>query len=124
MTAADTIIQQIDAPNAAEIPLGPIAQIPAGEGREFSIGSTLIAVFHARNGEVYATQAQCPHRNGPLADGLLGGSTLVCPFHAWKFDLTTGKPLLGECEIAVYPVRLATDGQIFITLGENGNAAA
>ena len=101
---------------ATEYALGSLSQLPAGEGREFPIGETLIAVFHARNGKVYATQALCPHRNGPLADGLLGGSTLICPFHAWKFDLTTGNPLLGDCAITVYPVRLSNDGQIWVTL--------
>ena len=109
----------IEPTEATEFLLGPISQIPAGEGREFAVGDTLVAIFHARNGEVYATQALCPHRSGPLADGLLGGSTLICPFHAWKFDLMTGKPLFGECEIAVYPVRLSDDGQIFVTFSSN-----
>ena len=103
MMTTDKIIQQIDAPTVTEYALGSVTQIPPGEGREFTVDGLLLAVFHARSGAVYATQATCPHRNGPLADGLLGGSTLVCPFHAWRFDLTTGKPLLGECAIAVYP---------------------
>ena len=110
-----TILEETETPAATEYALGSIAQIPAGEGREFPISDTLIAVFHARSGAVYATQALCPHRNGPLSDGLLGGSTLICPFHAWKFDLTTGKPLLGDCAITVYPVRLSNDGQIWVT---------
>jgi len=109
-------VKQAETPTVTEYALGPLAQIPSGEGREFPIGAALIAVFHARNGEVYATQALCPHRNGPLSDGLLGGSTLICPFHAWKFDLTTGAALLGDCAIAVYPARLSNDGQIFVTL--------
>ena len=119
MTTIEKIIETSNTaatPNAAEYRLGPVSQIPPGEGREFPIGGALIAVFHARNGAVYATQATCPHRNGPLADGLLGGSTLVCPFHAWKFDLTTGKPLLGDCALTIYPVRLSGDEQIFVTL--------
>ena len=116
MTTAEKPIEPNDAPDGAEHALGSVAQIPPGEGREFTVGETLIAVFHARNGAVYATQALCPHRNGPLADGLLGGATLVCPFHAWKFDIATGKPLLGDCAIAVYPVRLSDDGRIFVTL--------
>ena len=119
-----TILEEAETPPATEYALGSLAQIPAGEGREFPIGAALIAVFHARNGAVYATQALCPHRNGPLADGLLGGSTLVCPFHAWKFDLTTGKPLLGDCAITIYPVRLSSDGQIFVRLEDAADNAA
>ena len=65
---------------------------------------------HTRKG-VYATQAECPHRQGPLADGLIGGATVVCPFHAWKFDLTTGEALMGQCGIQTYPVRLSEVGR-------------
>ena len=72
---------------------------------------TGITVFHTRKG-VYATQAECPHRQGPLADGLLGGATVVCPFHAWKFDLTTGEALLGQCGIQTYPVRVTEAGEV------------
>ena len=96
--------------------LGPLAQIPLGEGRNFNIGALHIAVFHARHGEIYATQAECPHRVGPLADGLLGGSTLVCPLHGWKFDLATGATTNGECGLKTYPVEVSAAGDILLTL--------
>jgi len=99
-----------------EIALGPIGQIPPGEGRNFEVQGRRIAVFHTRIGEVFATQAECPHRVGPLADGLLGGTTLVCPLHAWKFDLRTGEALYGNCGLATYPVRMSETGEIFLTL--------
>src|SRR5690349_13038116 len=89
--------------------VGPLALIPRGEGRLFNIGGQQVAIFHARTGAVYATQAACPHRSGPLADGLLGGSILVCPLHGWKFDLTTGEPMLGTCSVATYPVHLTAN---------------
>lgn len=95
--------------------LGPLAAIPPGEGREFALGGNLIAVFHTRSGAVYATQALCPHRQGPLIDGLVGGTTLICPFHSWKFDLATGEALLGQCALETYPVRLDGD-EIVLTL--------
>ena len=101
---------------SAEYSLGPLAAIPPGEGRQFQIAGHDIAVFHARNGNVYATQAFCPHQAGPLADGLLGGSIIVCPFHAWKFDLTTGQPLLGTCGVQTYPARVGEDGMIVLSL--------
>lgn len=97
-----------------EYRLGPLSAIPPGEGRQFHIGGRDIAVFHARNGQAYATQAFCPHQAGPLADGLLGGTTLVCPFHAWKFDLATGQPLLGTCGLQTYTVRLDDDGIVYV----------
>ncbi len=73
-------------------------------------------MFRTRGGVVYATQALCPHRDGPLIDGLLGGTTLVCPLHAWKFDLATGRPVNGDCGLATFPVRLTEAEQIMLTL--------
>jgi nitrite reductase (NADH) small subunit len=98
-----------------EVKLAPLNAIPPGEGRNFSAGGQRIAVFHTRAGQVFATQADCPHRGGPLADGLVGGTTLICPLHAWKFDLTTGEPLMGECSLRTYPVRLDEDQQIMVS---------
>jgi nitrite reductase (NADH) small subunit len=75
-----------------------------------------IAVFHTRAGELFATQATCPHRGGPLADGLLGGCTLICPLHGWKFDLANGAVLRGECGLTTYAVRVSTALQIVVQL--------
>ena len=96
--------------------LGSVEQIPPGEGREFLVEGQRIAVFRLRSGAVRATQADCPHKQGPLVDGLVGGGTVVCPFHAWKFDLTTGLPVFGDCAIAVFPVSLAPGGDILMEM--------
>ena len=56
-----------------------------------------IAVFRCRSGEVYATEAECPHRGGPLADGLVGGHSVICPLHGFVFDLRTGEAAGQEC---------------------------
>ena len=74
-----------------------------------------IAVFHTRAGGVYATQALCPHRQGPLADGLIGGTTLLCPLHAWKFDLATGEALDGRLRPEDLPDPAGADGEMWLT---------
>ena len=56
----------------------------ASDGRD-------VAVFRCRSGEVYATEAECPHRGGPLADGLVGSHSVICPLHGFVFDLRTGE---------------------------------
>ena len=99
-----------------QINLGSISQVPLGEGRNFRVGPLRIAIFHTRLGEVFASQADCPHRVGPLADGLMGGNTLVCPLHAWKFDLATGRTENGDCGLEIYPVYLSSDNEIILTL--------
>jgi nitrite reductase (NADH) small subunit len=96
------------------ITLGPIETIPKGEGRAFATGRGTLAVFRDRDGAVYATQAECPHRGGPLADGLLGGGTLICPLHSLKFDLRTGQAAGGDCALRVYPARLDEHGQVLV----------
>lgn len=99
--------------------LGSIEQIPLGEGREFLVGGERITVFRLRNGSVYATQALCPHRQGPLADGIVGGEIVVCPYHAWKFHLGTGMGLPtnpGEGCLRTYPVSVDARGDILLTV--------
>ena len=96
--------------------LGPVSQIPEGEGRTFRIGETEIAVFRTRGGALYATQAECPHRKGPLADGLVGHDTLVCPLHEWSFDLSSGVARQGSCGLQVYPIRQDADGTLVVTM--------
>lgn len=49
-----------------------------------------------------------------IADGLLGGTTLICPLHAWKFDLENGTAIMEECAIKTYEARVDRDGQVLI----------
>ncbi len=102
--------------NMKELKLGPLSAIPLGEGRNFSVFGERIAVFRTRGGQVFATQAECPHRAGPLADGLVGGTTLICPLHAWKFDLATGNPLMGDCGVRTFPIHVDEAGQLVVSL--------
>jgi nitrite reductase (NADH) small subunit len=96
----------------AERVLCRLVEIPPGEGRTFDVGGERIAVFHTRAGDVFATAADCPHKGGPLADGLVGATTVTCPLHDRVYDLRSGEELSGECDIAVYPVTINPDGEI------------
>ena len=97
--------------------LGALEQIPRGEGRTFVVDGTEIAVFRTHGDQVLACQAACPHLGGPLADGMLGGTTIMCPLHDRMYDLTTGRVITGECDIAVYPARAGDDGTIRVRMG-------
>ena len=97
--------------------LGPIGRIPMGEGREYQVAGELIAIFRERQGRLYAVQAQCPHRAGPLADGIIGGGKVICPLHALKFDLDSGGPVGHECaSLKTYCVELNDRDEILLTL--------
>ncbi len=94
--------------------IASIEAIPSGEGRVFMVDETPIAVFHGRSGRGYATQANCPHKEGPLADGIVGGSVLICPLHGWKFNLESGEG--PDCRITTYPVTVDSDGRILLEI--------
>lgn len=96
---------------------GPVDRIPLGEGRNVRIAGEEIAIFRTRLGRVYATQAACPHRGGPLADGIVGGSRVICPLHSYAFELATGEPVRDACPaLRTYPVTVGEDGMISLRL--------
>jgi nitrite reductase (NADH) small subunit len=92
-----------------------VGQIPPGEGRSFVVAGVEIAVFHTREGHVFATQAHCPHKGGPLADGLTDGATVVCPLHDRVFSLTSGAGIGNDCSVAVYAARVS-EGLVYVEM--------
>jgi nitrite reductase (NADH) small subunit len=102
---------------ARQVNLGPVDRIPLGEGRTYAIDGLDVAVFRPRSGGLFATQAHCPHASGPLADGFIGNGTVVCPFHAYRFDLATGCPQGNACApLTTYPAGVTGGGDILVTL--------
>lgn len=100
----------------SEVNVGPLSAIPPGEGRAFAVAGERIAIFNTRHGEVFAVQAECPHKGAPLADGLVGGTTVICPLHSWKFDLADGGVLMGDCGLKTYAARLDAQGRVLVTV--------
>ena len=64
-------------------------EIPEGTGKIIEAGARTIAVFHA-NGEFYAIDNSCLHQGGPLGEGEVYGTRVVCPWHGWEYDVSTG----------------------------------
>ena len=64
----------------------PCESIPLREGRAVTLGGRQIAIFNLGD-RFLATDNQCPHRGGPLCDGIVAGDSVVCPLHAWKVPL-------------------------------------
>lgn len=57
---------------------------------EFTAGERTIAICNV-GGTLHAVDGICPHRQGPLAQGALHGTTVICPWHAWEFDCESGE---------------------------------
>ncbi|WP_433131151.1 Rieske (2Fe-2S) protein [Micromonospora sp. CA-240977] len=101
---------------AVEHRLGPVDEIPHGEGRAYAVGDDMIAVFRLRDGSLRAVSAVCPHAGGPLADGLVDMKVVVCPLHQNTFELATGCSTTGQSPLTVYPVRADADGRLVVGL--------
>ena len=95
--------------------VGPLAEIPPGEGRAYPVDGRQVAVFRLRSGDLRALDAVCPHRGGPLADGQTDADVVVCPLHAHVFDLTSGACRSGQADVASYAVHVE-DEQVVVVL--------
>jgi nitrite reductase (NADH) small subunit len=94
-------------PTAIRIPLCTLDEIPVGLGRAFDVGGRTLAVFRGRDGRVFAVEGTCPHKGGPLADGMLIGEQVVCPLHAFRFHGESGEcDQSNVCGIETYPVEV------------------
>jgi nitrite reductase (NADH) small subunit len=90
--------------------------IPLREGRSVRIGDDEIAIFNL--GDRYlAVDNSCPHRGGPLCDGIVSGDTVICPLHGWKISLDTGNVLKPDVSVRVetFPVSVE-DGVIRVQI--------
>lgn len=99
-------------------------QIPPREGRSVTIDGVEIAIFNL-GGRFLAVDNACPHRGGPLCDGIVSGAAVVCPLHGYKLCLETGKMLKPDLELRAetYPVRVE-DGIVLIQLASAEEKAA
>jgi nitrite reductase/ring-hydroxylating ferredoxin subunit len=92
-----------------------IGDLPPGAGTCVDAGDRTLAVFNV-DGALYAVDNTCPHRGGPLGEGDLDGTVVTCPWHGWRYDVTTGahegNPSL---RLACDPVTLE-DGVAYVNL--------
>jgi nitrite reductase (NADH) small subunit len=95
--------------------LGSVSRIPMGQGRCYVVGSEEIAIFRQRDGQLFAVQNRCPHRQGPLSEGVVGGGRVICPLHAHRFDLQDGAGSEPEECVRVFPVKIC-EGEILLRL--------
>ena len=96
--------------------VGRVEDVPLGEGRAFVIGDVQVAVFRLRDGRVRALSAACTHRGGPIADGTIDASVVICPLHLNGFQLDTGCSTTGEAPLRSYPVSVDDDQNLILSV--------
>jgi nitrite reductase (NADH) small subunit len=92
--------------------IGGADDVPLLEGRSVTAAGRRVAVFRTPDG-YHAIAATCPHKGGPLADGLVADTCVTCPLHGWRFHLRTGAGMGGHAGVAVYDV-LERDGELWL----------
>lgn len=98
-------------------PVAKTGEIPLKEGRNVQFQNYSVALFNL-GAEFRATDSLCPHRGGPLADGIVAGNSVFCPMHNWKINLENGCALSGGTgQIKTFPVKVM-DGKIYVAFEE------
>jgi nitrite reductase/ring-hydroxylating ferredoxin subunit len=99
----------------ARVRAGSTTDVPPGEGRVIEAGGRTLALFNV-SGSFYALDNACSHRGGPLGEGDLDGTVVVCPWHAWRWDVTSGANMNNPAvKMACFPVSLEGD-QVWVDL--------
>ena len=80
----------MNALTAGWLDIGALTDIPARGGRVVKTPAGCIAVFRAFDDTVFALDDRCPHKGGPLSDGIVHGHKVTCPLHSLVIDLETG----------------------------------
>lgn len=96
--------------------IGAIENIPVQRARRLSIryDGKPVAIFRTLEGKIFALVDECPHRKGPLSEGIISGDTVTCPLHNWVVCLTNGEARAPDEGHAVsLPVRIE-NGEVHI----------
>ena len=89
------------------IDIGALADIPAQGARVVKTAAGCVAVFRTAEDRVFAIDDACPHKGGPLSEGIVHGNSVTCPLHAWVFSLETGMAQgVDEGSVNSYPARV------------------
>lgn len=106
------------------IDIGRLEEIPRRGARVLKFPRLDIAVFRTEDDKVFALEDRCPHKNGPLSQGIVHGHNVACPLHDWVIDLMSGEAQGADKGCArVMEVKLE-EGRLYLCLEALGQRAA
>jgi nitrite reductase (NADH) small subunit len=98
------------------IEITPLKDIPVLGSRIVETEDINIAVFRGSDDQVYAVRDACPHKQGPLSQGIMHDGTVTCPLHNWKINLSNGEAQGPDSGcVQVYPIKVE-EGQVYLKL--------
>lgn len=101
------------------IEIGTLNDIPKLGARVVTTEQGDIAVFRTTDDEVFALRDECPHKGGPLSQGIVHGKRVACPLHDWKVQLDSGEAVAPDVGCAAsFPVK-SEAGTLFLSLTPN-----
>lgn len=104
--------------------IGSINDIPERGARIVKTKVGCVAVFRTAENEVFATADRCPHKGGPLSEGIVHDRKVTCPLHNWVFSLETGEAQgADQGQIDTYAARVV-DGRILLDVSQLSNRVA
>ena len=96
------------------IDIGALEDIPVQGARLVRTAQGCIAVFRTADDQIFALDDRCPHKGGPLSEGIVHGNSVTCPLHNWVFDMNTGEACgADEGNVPTYVTRVE-QGRILI----------
>ena len=114
----------MNAMSANWIAIGALDDIPRRGARCVKNGAMTIAVFRTADDRVFALEDKCPHKNGPLSQGIVHDGCVTCPLHNWVISLETGEAQgADEGKVTTVPVKVENQ-RIFVSLEAAGAKAA
>lgn len=105
------------------IDIAALDDIPRQGARVVRTPQGCVAVFRTANDQVFALDDRCPHKGGPLSEGIVHGASVTCPLHGWVFDMTTGMAQGADSgRVGTYAATVR-EGRVLLDLSSRGRAA-
>jgi nitrite reductase (NADH) small subunit len=91
-------------------------EIPPSQARTVLAGDNMIAVFRLTDDRIKAVENRCPHKQGPLAEGIISGEDILCPLHNWRISLDSGEVAAPDHGCVKTYATKVENGQVFLSL--------
>lgn len=109
----------MEAGGKSRVKIATVGDVPPGEGRVVEAAGRELALFNV-DGQFFAIDNRCLHRDGPLGEGDIERRVVTCPWHGWRWDVTTGANVNNPAvKVACFPVTVDA-GVVYVDVESEG----